>query len=539
MDEIKKVRMTLQPVRSSRSVTKRQILGRPRMGAASKTGERQSLPLTPGQKTPTTTVTANTGIKRRTPFDFNIAEIDETVHDIELLYDWLPQVSSDVSLAVWLAVNLADSGWTLSIKNPVEGTITAEKSTAGAIDNVATAMAHKWLTRSGSYVHSNFPGACGNANTFIRSLLRDGALKGAQAAEIVFSADYSDAEFVQFDPMTVEFRHDIEHRGKFKFGQKQLGADKGWQELNPNITCYRSLDGTLYGDSPMAPALHTMPFFVRFLMDAQVFLHNSAWGSKSGEVDTARLEEMWKSLKQDERTTWKNDFLSWALDIAGKFNTDIQEQGELDPDSTQVYLDLIKIKKEESPANNFPMEEYRSMLKKETVNAVKTPAALMNERGGGDKSFNAMQIGAYESFLCSLQNGVKEIIERLIMVGFAGIGYDKPVVVEFSFRPVQVADRLTESQAEQLEILNILKKRDENFISQNEAARLVTGTQALGPAPLSNGANPDGASAPDAEIMAQRKAAGMNKAGAASGPSFGGNKKGSGADPTKDKKVTQ
>jgi hypothetical protein len=110
------------------------------------------------------------------------------------------------------------------------------------------------------------------------------------------------------------------------------------------------------------------------------------------------------------------------------------------------------------------------------------------------------------------------------------------VFIEFKFKPVRVTNRLTEAQAEQLEILNTIKKRDENWISQNEASRRVTGTKALGSAPLSEDADPDGPSAPSHEVaMARNRASEANAS--ASGPSFGGEKKVRDTEPAKDNKV--
>jgi len=535
-DEIRKVRQKLVPMKQRTARGYRVSPGRPRAGAPARTGNRQTLPLLPGKKSPSGVHAGNVAVKRRSPFDFSVANIDlAEAQDIELMYDWLTQTSPDVSLAVWTAMNLADSGWRISVKNPVAPTAGAEKNLVAIEDSEATAMAYSWLRRSGSFVDADFPGAVGNENSYVRSLFRDGALKGAGASETVFSADFTDAEFVSFDPMTVEFRVDPEHRGKFLIGQRQVGAELGWMQLNPNLVTYVSLDGTLYGDSPMAPALHQLPYWQRFYADLQVYLHNAAYGFTDASVNTETLKEMWAGLKESEKKEWNNDFFSWALDVAQQMAEAYTV--EKDPDVVLPHLDIMTLESKASTAASFPVEEFRSALKRETINSVKTPAALLNEKSGGDKAFNQMQIGAYEAFLISLQKLAKSIIERSLLVAFRGVGYEKEVIVEMTFNPVQVSDRLTESQAEQLELLNAIKKRDENFISQNEAARIVTGTGALGSAPLSLGADPDGPSAPAEEFLVARQNAKEEPAGAGSGPSFGGNKKGSDTDPTEDNRV--
>ena len=514
----------------------RVLAGRPRSGSAVETGSRMTRPLLPGKRLPARENYGKTAVQRRTPFDFSIDEINTKAGDTELLYDWLPLISPDASLAVWLMVNLADSGWSVSIKNPV-GSEDATRNTAAAEDAEATSLAYRWLAKSGSFVYSDIPGACGNDSTLVRSLLRDGALKGALASEVVFSEDFSDAEFVNFDPMTMEFRHDEKHAGKFLMGQRQTGITDGWMPLNPNLVTYYTLDGTLYGDSPMAPALHTLPYYAKFFLDAQVFLHNSAWGKTNGSAATDKLKEIWDGLRADERAEAGNSFIDWALDQAANMGAAIDEAGEDDPDGTRVFLDILTLTPAASPGNGFPMDEFVSFMKGESINGTKTPAALMNGKAGGDKSFNVMQIGAYESFLLALQRAVKFVIERMLRVAFTGIGYSKPIFIDFKFKPIQIADRLTEAQAEQLELINTLKKRDENFISQNEASITITDTKAIGPAPLSDNADQDGASAPSRDIMAQRQKAGESKAGAASGPSFGSQKKTRDTNPVEDKKL--
>lgn len=453
------------------------------------------------------------------------------------------RMSADVAAAKNLVRRLANTGIIVSVKeysdaqatdaintDPKLKPDTSNKNTESEQtreDPVATRLAREMLDNAGQHIVSDIPGAMGDLTDFIDSLLDYGFTDGAMFAEAVLNTGRDKlVNMVAADPLTAEIRRDPDHPGSYLIGQKRWDVPGGWRQLNPNLVCYKRLDTqSIYGESQYITATHIIPLWMGYFGKLSIFLHRAAFGFLDGVVKVEVLTEMWRQVPTEVRAMYDDDFMTWAQAMVEFLAQSYKEQEEADPDAILAHLDLMEIKSEASGKASFPIGEAAKVLKRELHLALNTPGELMGEESSVPDRFVAMKIEAYHAYLKFLQDAVLSIINRFVLIGLTAMGYDKHVKPDCRFEPIPIDDRLTQAQALQLEQLCQRFLRDENIISQNEMARTLVGKPAIGPAPLSSDADPDGPSAPDREALIPRQAAKDAAAGHASGPSFGGAKK--------------
>jgi hypothetical protein len=82
----------------------------------------------------------------------------------------------------------------------------------------------------------------------------------------------------------------------------------------------------------------------------------------------------------------------------------------------------------------------------------------------------------------SIQHLVEFVIERLARLGLRARGI--PAVVRFRFAELRAAEMMRDAQTESLRINNAARKRDEGWITQDEASTEITGKSAASPQPV-------------------------------------------------------
>lgn len=525
------------PLVTSR-VERRRGPGRPKLAPS----RRQSLPVEPGKtetqaqaNLPTGAVARRVVPRRRVATRVSIDDLDYASGNLPYLLDVAPEVFADYSAALNFYVQLVNPGFTLRVKNP------GANGSGYQDDPEGTKIARDLIERTNCAVDSEIPGATGGSTMFLDTAVTHLVTRGAVAIEDVLDPRRSRVEeLCTFDPLTVEFEEDPGRRGKYLLFQRQPGTDKGRYRLNPNLVTYRAWQDELHGRALFAPAHRVLPYWMRYWADLQIFLHNAAFGFLDAELDHEALQEMWSKEPHARRKRFNDDFMTWALAVLDKVMQDYNDSGERDPDAVQGHLSILKLSSKGTAGATFPAKEAREVLKREVYSALKVPPALMGEPvPAGGEAFSSLQVQAFVATILKLRKLLVEAVTRALVIAFRVMGYQKEVVIDFRFHEVKVDDHLKSEQARQLQLLNDIKLRDENAISQNEFAERCTGTPALGPAPLSRGADPDGPSAPSEDVLLARfRAKEPTENASASGPSFGGAKNGDrDTDPAKDNRT--
>jgi uncharacterized membrane protein YgcG len=286
-------------------------------------------------------------------------------------------------------------------------------------------------------------------------------------------------DMVAVQPWTIEFKMDSESPAVITMGQRYRGSFK---ELNPNLVTYVPVDDELYGRPPVAPALQVLPFWLRFYYELQVYLHHAAWGFIDGNVDSDKLLEMWNNggVSEETKAIYADDFFSWATAKVKQLAADYKGEATKDPDALLAHLNLLELSAVGRGAAQFPVAAVAELCKKEIYASLKMLPVFMGSNDTVAESHATVQMEIFNSGLQRFQDMVKHIIERNVYIGLQAQGYPKEVVVCFEFKTLATEDRFRAARAAQIEATVAAFKRDQGWISQDEASIEVTGSEAVG-----------------------------------------------------------
>lgn len=485
--------------------------GRPKTPSGS--GVRETRQIEPNQFTPQIDDT-QFAFYRRVPRRTNnalysLSDLESDISNDYKLLDVMPEISAEFMRALQFMITLANSGCRLSVK------------TENRDDEESRQEAEKTFLRCNEKFVSEVPQASIGMTGFVDALIAQAVTRGAIATEIIPTADLMDVrEIVTWEPLTAEFVRDPDNYGKYIMAQKrsrlaiQIPEDRlpngqMWPRdlvrLNPNLCTYYTLDADdLYGRSPIAAFKRILPYWMRYLADAQLFLKNAAFGFLDASLDNEAMMSIWENAHPKTKAEFQNDFLKWCQATLSSAMKNFNERFVREPDSIAGHLGIINVKGNGSSANTFPLEAASRFLKREVWLALGIPPALAGEQSHAGAAFETMEVSAFVSYLCRIQKAVASVVERMVVIRFWITGWTKKTTIECVFNRIEVDNHLTREQARQVKIQNEVRLRDENFQSQDATAQALLGRPAIGPAPLSDGANQDGPSAPTYEVLTNR-----------------------------------
>lgn len=412
---------------------------------------------------------------------------------IELLADSWPEASQ----ALWNFLRLGTLGWSYEVRTP-DGTREDAEGKAD-LDRIVGRVNAEW----------------GGMDAILEQWFMSTVLQGAAAGETVPNEDVTDVDdIVAVQPWTVYFQRDTEQKyvpyqwqpmlaaggqnfyQSGTYGQTGLTPDYaakapppaslllqnalnhgGFRLLNTLTFGYVGLDAPAddpYGRSPFAPVLQLVAWDVQFIKDLRQWSHVNAFGRIDVTVMAeAAIKLMAPNIAANpaERAKYLTQYLT---DITSAYN-------QLNPDDTFVHFDAVQVKGHDSSGKTFDVDKLIRVLERRIFRALKQLPILMGSNEGTTETWGSIQMKVYAAGIASIQRVVASLAEKLLTVAMRIRG--RTSVVKFKFDTLLAADRLSEAQSEAQEIRNAAAKRDQGWITQDDASIEVTGSKAVADAP--------------------------------------------------------
>jgi len=283
------------------------------------------------------------------------------------------------------------------------------------------------------------------------------------------------------NPHTIHFKVDAD--GNLKTYQYQLkpkeGAtviDNNYVELNTDRFWYIPLDpaiGDPYGRGPATAAIADVFFNLKVMFDLRKVIHSQGWPRLDVTVmsDTLRANAP-ESIKMDEDKL--NEFINKQLkEIEATYNS-------VKPDDTYIHLDAIQVGSANPASQGGRLFDPTALLRcieRRVIRALKQLPIFMGSNEGTTETHGTVQFEIYAEGINSIQQMSENLMERFLEFYLRMEGVQARV--EFEFVKVQTTDKKAEADAEAIEIQNAITKRDEGWISQDEASIEITGSEAL------------------------------------------------------------
>jgi hypothetical protein len=414
--------------------------------------------------------------------------------------------SAEIGQALWNKIRLVNTGWNYKVM-----TANGKREL-----KAAKSWLDEWLRKS---VNPNF----GGLNTLINSWTHTAYLQGAIAGELELSEDLTEPlNIYSVQPYTIYFQRDetqalvpfqLQAQAFFSgfgfsnqfaaavqkmYGDGALGYNAGGTTANANdgsgagrsssypyirlnsVTFkYLPLDAPPddpYGRPPAAPALQYLAFDLQMLTDIRIWAHANAWG----RVDISVVEEL--ILKNAPPSVMNDPTGNAKIEFVNNQMRRVSEAyASIGPDDAYFHTDAIKVNHADASGKGFDAVKLVLMIERKMIRALKELPVFMGSNEGTTETHGSIQLEIYARGIGSIQSLINSLLESLCTVALQVVGYDAVCVGEFA--PMRTIDRQRELAADKSQAELAAYKRDQGWITQDDASIQVTGSEAVGPAP--------------------------------------------------------
>ena len=385
---------------------------------------------------------------------------------VDDLIDTLIDAHPDVSFAVWNFMRIGDSGYTIRVTD-LENGETYEEGLE-EITNLIKRLSQPNVEQF--EVSRDF-------DKVINQLLLSTITRGACAVELVLTPNYDDVAFIApVDPATVDF--------KFENDRYVPYQDEETLSLDMPTFLYEGLDELIdnpYGRSPILGAINTVIFQLQVLNDLKQVVHNQGYPRFDITIlEEVLLKRMPITIRNNEekKQKWLNEKLHEIIDM----------YNNLDPDDSFVHYDSVEIGMAGGGQGGGAMidpQKLMDVIDSQIMSGLKTLSTILGRRSTGNtESFAKMEIKLYIKGVEAMQKTIERLLSRALTLALNIKGMQG--IVYFEFDPIEIRTSMETAQFEQIHLLNSQFKRDQGWISQEEAAMLATGHGPVADAPINN-----------------------------------------------------
>lgn len=401
------------------------------------------------------------------------ALIDTTKLDIsqfsaQQLLALLPDLNPDFSKAVWNFLRIAGTSVTFTALTPEQ-----------AEDPVGQAMLDDLMVG----LNDQF----GGIESIIRQLLMTAYLQGACVLDVAPTKDLRDVQdFYVVNPDTIWFERDKE-QNLVPFQRQAIWRAPGalpYRMMNEETFFYVPVDPFVddpYGRAPAAPALQIVLGLASVLRDLQKIIHHQGWP----RLDFALIWELMEptipeEIKRDEvrLNAWMTARIN---DVKNAYNT-------IAPEDAFVHMDYVKVNSDNAASGQklFDVGAIVSVFRGQLIEALKSLPIFHG--GAGDKgqteTYGTVEYEIYVSSVQALREIAATCLVRALTVGLHIRGRD--CLVQSEWEQVRTTQRLSDAQAEAADIENWVNKRDQGWVTQDDASNAITGSDAVDLPPMAS-----------------------------------------------------
>jgi len=387
-----------------------------------------------------------------------------------VMLDLLAEIEPDVSRALWDFQRLCNPGYDYQCFQ--SGFDPDAAVNARELDAPAKQLIDNFIAQLNDLY--------GAFDVVISRFFSSAYLRGALFSELVFDADnMTPLDLATPDPMTVVWKRLVDPvRGPYwQPGQLQFGV---FVALTRPTVRYLPVDpgiGRPVGRAPANPALFAALFLLGMLHDLRRVVANQGYPRHDLEI---LLEELIKGMPLDVQAD-PEAASTWIDEAIQKI---VATYEQLQPDSTFIHTNVIKINRPMGAVSTDSMTGFDELIKaleRFVTRALKTMPLLMGINDTTTETHAIRQWEIHVQGIKSIQHLLETTLERYFTMILRANG--SQAVVRFRFAELRASEELRYAQTDTLVIKNAMTKRDQGWISQDEAAVEVTGHRAVGPAP--------------------------------------------------------
>lgn len=361
----------------------------------------------------------------------------------------------DVSQAIWNFKIIGNSGY--KVKVVKKDGVSEHSSGQTLIEN--------FIRNLDFYVSDGFEKSK-SLDRLIDQMFDSALMRGAVSLEMVMNSDFDDIlYFANVDPDTIEFKVDkgrlVPYQDRVKLDIPTFfheGLDES--EVDP------------YGTSPFLSVIQTLAFHQQVMEDIKAVIHNQGYGKYDIKiVEEVLLKRMPITIRNNEvkKQEWLNNQL----------NTIITMYSKLDPDAAFVHFDSVEVDMVDAGKATLDPQKIMAVIDTQILGALKQYSTLMGRRSQGQtEQYAKMELKIFMKSVKRIQFLIESVLSRALtkLLNIHGMqGY-----VYFEFLDTEIRTDLEKVNFEQIAITNEATKRNQGWITQDEASMNVVGHKSVG-----------------------------------------------------------
>lgn len=384
------------------------------------------------------------------------------------LLEMLADLSPEVSRGLWDFLRMCNPGY--EVKAHRIGSDVQDKRAQSAVEAFINQLSDQY----------------GTFDIVIGRLFTGAFLRGALCAELVLDKRGRMAlDLATPDPASIRFRRrtDPERGDVWQPGQWQA---HDFVPLDISTFRYVPVDpmpSSPYGRPLAAPALFTTLFLLGILHDLRRVIQQQGYPRIDISIDIATLLTSAPHLAANTE-----QFNNFVTDLVAQVET---AYANLQPDDAYIHTNNVIVNRPVGTVDTSSLggiDAVITALERMAVRALKTMPLMMGITDNiGDVQSNR-QFEIFAAGIKSIQHYAETMLGRLFTLALEAQGIQADVV--FVFAELRAAEQIRDAQTETMQIANAAAKRNEGWISQDEASEEITGHPAVAPAPAQQQADP-------------------------------------------------
>ncbi len=395
--------------------------------------------------------------------DIDVEELDVSQFSADQLLSILPDLNPDWGMAVWNYLRMAGTKVEFECL-----TIDGKEYPVGQkeLDDIIPGLNPQW----------------GGIEAIIRQLLLTAYLEGACSVDVAPTKSLKDVQDIYVvDPNSIWFQRDKD-QNLVPFQRQaiwgNLAAAYPYRLMNEETFLFVPVDPFVddpYGRAPAGPALQVVFGLVAILRDLQRVIHMQGYPRLDMELVYALLEPtMPAAVLEDEQRK-----LQW---MQSRMNEVIGAYNSIAPEDAFVHWDFVKVNRATDAGKQmFDVEKIIHVFRQQLIVALKSLPIFHAEHVGSTETYGTVEFEIYAQSIETLRDYAAQILVRALTVALHLRGIQ--ATVRHEWPPIRTGKRWEDARSEWYEVENAVNKRDQGWMTQDDASIEVTGSKAVAPPP--------------------------------------------------------
>lgn len=369
--------------------------------------------------------------------------------------DLLSEFDPDVSSAIWSFLRLANTGFNVSVTH-----LNGKDHTQG------TAALRQLVDRLDSQSDRTGFDEDRSLSTVVNQSLLAAVTRGAIATEVVLDSNREVERFVAVDPATITFtkKNNQLLPEQYSQGSKSIPLDIPtffYVPIDPKL-------GDPYGRNPLLSILQIVFFRMVLMRDLQRTYRRMGNPRLYAKV-------VQKSLIDAAPVGVRNDPAKLSAFVKTELDAINQYLLKLNPEDSVTIIDAVQLEVLEAQhTSSFDVRPLLEALNSLITSSLKTLQTILGKTiGGRTEALSGSELVVYSKTLEGLQAYASKALGKALTLALNLMGMQG--VVQVRFNGIEWRSPLEQEQWRAIRLANMIRMRDEGWVSEDEASIALVG----------------------------------------------------------------